>query len=312
MRGRRIRLLLSIPLGSLVVAVGLAACSTDEAAPDDTPSTGPTEAPTETPAQASSPVDDGTPVPAATAADSHLTFDGLDDRVLVPWDASFPTEVFTVSAWIRLPQPPGQRAAIIARGEDDDSFNLSWQLYVGPEGDLTAMLEASNENNYCYPANDCVPFGSCESGDLFVADGAWHHVALTRDESGELVFYIDGQERARCQGTGTPSSNNQQFLSFGATHGSVGRLPAGAKEPPVWFLPGEIDDPAMWNRSLTAAEIEAVQRDGVDPASPGLVGFWSLDEGQGQDVHDLSPALNDGYLGANPDADSADPAWTPA
>ena len=63
---------------------------------------------------------------------------------------------------------------------------------------------------------------------------------------------------------------------------------------------------------LTAAEIEAVQRDGVDPASPGLVGFWSLDEGQGQDVHDLSPALNDGYLGANPDADSADPAWTPA
>jgi hypothetical protein len=293
-------------LGSLValVAVGLAACGTDESAPSHTPSAAPTEA--------TSPVDDGTPVPTATAADSHLSFDGLDDRVLVPWDASFPTEVFTVAAWIRLPAPPGQRAAIIARGEDDDSFNLSWQLYVGPEGDLQAMIEASNENNYCYPNNDCVPFGSCEAGDLFVADGAWHHVALTRDESGELVFYINGEERARCEATGKPSSNNQQFLSLGATHGSIGRLPAGETEPPVWFLPGEIDDPAMWNRSLTAAEISDVQQDGVDPASPGLVGFWNLDEGQGQDVHDLSPALNDGHLGADPGVDSADPIWTPA
>ncbi len=306
----RIRLMLTGLLGSLVVVVSLgsAACGTDEGAPNETPGTPDTEAPTE----ASSPAEDGTLVPTATAAGSHLSFDGLDDRVLVPWDASFPTEVFTVAAWIRLPEPPGQRAAIIARGEDDDSFNLSWQLYVEPEGDLTAMLEASNENNYCYPANDCVPFGNCESGDLFVADGAWHHVALTRDESGNLVFYIDGGERARCEGTGTPSSNNRQFLSFGATHGSIGRLAAGAKEPPIWFLPGEIDDPAMWNRSLPAAEVEAVHRDGVDPVSPGLVGFWSLDEGQGQDVHDLSPARNDGYLGADPGADEADPAWAPA
>ena len=295
----------------VVVAVGLAACGTDGEAPGDTPSAAPTEVLTGAPTDVSSPVDDSTPVPTAVA-DSHLSFDGVDDRVLVPWDESFPTEVFTAGAWIRLPAPPGQRAAIIARGEDDNSFNLSWQLYVGPEGDLEAMLEASNEDNYCYPDNDCVPSGTCESGDLFLADGAWHHVAFTRDEGGTLVFYIDGQERARCEGTGTPSSNNQQFLSFGATHGSIGRLPAGAKEPPIWFLLGDIDDPAMWNRSLTAAEIETVQQDGVDPASPGLVGFWSLDEGQGQDVNDLSPALNHGYLGADPGPDSADPAWTPA
>ena len=58
-----------------------------------------------------------------------LQFDGTDDRVTVPYDASFPTEVFTASARIKLPQPAG-RAAIIARGEDDNSFNLSWQLYV--------------------------------------------------------------------------------------------------------------------------------------------------------------------------------------
>ena len=258
--------------------------------------------------------DEGVPAertapPAETGESFHLSFDGLDDRVLVPWDASFPTEVFTAVARIRLLEPPNGRAAIIARGEDDNSFNLSWQLYVGREGELEAMLEASNEDNYCYPNNECVPFGNCVSSDRFVADGAWHLVAVTRDTSGTLVFYIDGDERARCEGTGIPSRNNRQFLSFGATHGTIGPPPGGI-EPPTWFFPGEIDDPAMWNRSLSALEIAGLQQDGIDLTSPGLVGSWNLNEGEGQEVYDRSSAWNHGYLGANPDADAADPGWT--
>ena len=288
-----------------MLAFGLAACGTDGVAPNAIASTDASAALTGGGPAANA----GTPLPTAVSNDFHLSFDGIDDRVLVPWDASFPTEVFTVSASVRIAAPPPRRAAIIARGEDDDSFNLSWQLYVIPDGTLEAMLEASNEDNYCYPKNNCVPFGTCESGDLFVADGAWHQVALTRDQSGTLVFYIDGQERARCEGTGNPSSNNRQFLSFGATHGAIGPLPKGGMEPPIWFFPGEIDDLAMWNTSLTATEIEALHQDGIDQASPGLVGFWNLDEGQGQEVNDLSPALNHGYLGADPAADSADPVW---
>ncbi len=249
------------------------------------------------------------PPPPETGLSFHLSFDGSNDRVLVPWHESFPTEVFTAVAWIRLAAPPNGRAAIIARGEDNNSFNLSWQLYVGGGGELEAMLEGSNENNYCYPNNECVPFGTCVSGDRFVADAAWHHVALTRDASGTLVFYIDGEERARCEGTGIPSSNNRQFLSIGATHGTIGPPPGGI-EPPIWFFPGEIDDPAMWNRSLSASEIEDLQQDGVDLASPGLAGYWSFNEGEGQDVYDRSPAWNHGYLGADPGADSADPGWT--
>ena len=257
--------------------------------------------------QATSPFDPGDP-PPESGEDNHLMFDGADDRVLIPWDASFPTEVFTAAAWIRL-MPPGGRAAVIARGEDDNSFNLSWQLYVGRDGFLEAMLEASNEDNYCYPNNDCVPRGVCESDNPFVADGTWHHVALTRDAGGTLVFYVDAVERARCDGTGIPSSNNRQFLSVGATHGQIGPLPPGGKEPPIWFFPGEIDDPAMWSRSLSLSEIQAVHETGVDVSSVGLQGYWSLNEGEGQTVYDRSPASNHGYRGSEPAADSADPAW---
>ena len=241
-------------------------------------------------------------------AGSFLDFDGNNDRVMVPYDPSFPTEVFTAGAWIRT-LPPQGRGAIIARGEDDDSFNLVWQLYVGPAGTLTVMLEDANEANHCYPST-CMgqPQPNCTSGDLFVADDTWHHVAVTRDASGELLMYVDGDERATCQSTGLPSSNNAQFLTIGCTHGTIGPPPGGV-EPPIWFFPGQIDEPAMWNVALPEPRVAEVYLGGVDPADTGLVGYWNLDEGAGQVVADLSPAGNHGFLGSTQSADSADPQW---
>ncbi len=61
----------------------------------------------------------------------------------------------------------------------------------------------------------------------------------------------------------------------------------------------------MWNRSLSALEIAGLQQDGVDLALPGLAGYWSFNEGEGQEIYDRSPAWNHGY----PGGDSADPAW---
>ena len=236
-----------------------------------------------------------------------LRFDGVDDRVTIPYDVSFPTEVFTVAVEIRL-ITPARRAAIIARGEDDNSFNLSWQLYVASTGNLEIMLEDSRENNFCYPLNNCVPRGSCEIGDLSVADDVWHHVAASRTADGTLSLYIDGESRARCTGTGVPSSNNFQAMSIGATFGTIGPPPGGV-EPPTWFFAGVIDDPAVWNVVLTEAQIAEVATLGVNPDVAGLVGHWNFDEGVGQAVTDLSPAGNDGFRGANSGNDSADPDW---
>ena len=247
----------------------------------------------------------------AATGDIALSFDGGDDRVMVPYSTSFPTEIFSLSAWIKL-VPPGHRSAIIARGEDNDSFNLSWQLFVDPSGILEIMLEDRFERNFCYPF-DC--FGgttvdSCVVGDMFVADDLWHHVAATRDALGTLILYVDGQSRAICGLTATPSSNNFQFLTIGATHGTIGPPPGGV-EPPTWFYPGLIDDPAMWNVPLTGVQILEVFSQGVNPGSPGLVGYWDFDEGSGQRVSDLSPVANHGFLGADDDesGDSADPQW---
>ena len=301
---------------ALLLAVLTAACASDAASVASSEPEG-TSPSTNESATSTGPASPSTATPAPTTDTAagvgngfSLSFDGIDDRVLVPWDASFPTEVFTAGAWVRLPEPPARRSAIIARGEDDDSYDLSWQLFVANDGNLQIMMEASNMDNYCYPGNDCVPQGECTtSGDLFIADGDWHHVAVARDAAGTLIFYVDGEEQARCEDTGVPSSDNHQFLSIGATFGTIGPPPGGV-EPPIWFLSGQIDDAVMWNTSLSGAQIAAVVADGVDLSAPELVGYWTFDEGTGQDVIDGSPAQNDGFLGAEPAADSADPVWT--
>jgi hypothetical protein len=186
---------------------------------------------------------------------------------------------------------------------------LSWQLYVNSNGTLETMLEDSSENNYCYPLNQCFPGGTCSvGGDLFVADDAWHHVAVTRNNAGDLALYIDGEMRASCEGTGIPSSNNFQVLSIGCTFGVIGPPPGGV-EPPTWFFPGLINEPAMWNVALSETQIANLFRDGVDPLSSGLVGYWTFNEGAGQVAADLSPAGNEGFRGVTPDPDSADPLW---
>ena len=69
---------------------------------------------------------------------------------MVPYDPSFPIEVFSVSAWIKTPLAMGNRA-IIGRGEDNDSFNFAWQLYLNGAGNLQLTLENEMEQNFCYP-----------------------------------------------------------------------------------------------------------------------------------------------------------------
>jgi hypothetical protein len=46
-------------------------------------------------------------------------------------------------------------------------------------------------------------------------------------------------------------------------------------------------------------------------AETGLVGYWPCDEGQGQNLYDLSLNDNHGTLGSSSNADAADPVWTP-
>jgi hypothetical protein len=82
-----------------------------------------------------------------------------------------------------------------------------------------------------------------------------------------------------------------------------------------WFysseghLDGKIDEVAIYNRALTAEDIQMLMHTGPDTDEPNLVGYWDFDEGEGQIVYDLSSNGNHGRLGSDPNSDDSDPAW---
>jgi hypothetical protein len=148
----------------------------------------------------------------------------------------------TVEAWIK-PTITGQSQAVMSRwrfvgGRDDDSF----VLLIGPTGDLEFRT-----NDPSGRVSQKVRVPAQDIADLY--DGAFHHVAATRDAN-TLAVYVDGVLRASAVARGGP---------LNAALGTEFRLGSstGAGNP-FWYQ-GELDEPSVWSRALSAAEIGAIE-----------------------------------------------------
>jgi hypothetical protein len=79
-----------------------------------------------------------------------------------------------------------------------------------------------------------------------VNDGAWHHVAVTRNAAtGAMVLYVDGVQQATATGpTGTRSA--------------PANLRVGSLQTNLNFFAGQIDEVRLYNVALTAAQVAAL------------------------------------------------------
>ncbi|MEM7245609.1 MAG: LamG domain-containing protein [Acidobacteriota bacterium] len=238
-----------------------------------------------------------------------LELDGIDDRLTVPFSPTFPTENFTLMAWVRTALPATD-VTVLARGEDGVSGHQSWQLHVTPTGQLGFRIDDAAGTRSCYPF-DCsgVALPECTIGDLFVADDTMRHVTATRTLAGELALYVDGEPQATCTSSATPSANSTQSLTLGCTHETTD--PPSGTASPTGFLAGRIESAAAWFIDLNADQVWRRYCRGVFLDEDGLVGLWEMNEDGGQSLTDLSTARNDAFLGADPDGagDPADPLW---
>ena len=82
---------------------------------------------------------------------------------------------------------------------------------------------------------------------------------------------------------------------------------------PLGFTPDNpqttIDEVRVWSFARTAAEIESTMLILLSGADPGLVHYWPMDEGSGQQTSDMVGG-NHIRLGVSPDPDDQDPMWT--
>ncbi|TAL47552.1 LamG domain-containing protein, partial [archaeon] len=77
-----------------------------------------------------------------------------------------------------------------------------------------------------------------------LASNQWYHVVATYDGSNKKI-YINGQLDVSEAGTGSISTNSNS-LYIGQRH-----------NPPILYFNGSIDDVKIWNRSLSATEVQA-------------------------------------------------------
>lgn len=103
--------------------------------------------------------------------------------------------------------------------------------------------------------------------------GSWYHLAAVYDGA-QLKIYVNGELAATKAAARTVDLTDSRGFYFGYSAG--GRL-----------LNGSISEARVWSRVLTQAEIVNGMC-GIDPASPGLVGYWKFNEGTGNTAYDIS------------------------
>jgi hypothetical protein len=139
----------------------------------------------------------------------------------------------TVSTWVRLPAGSGQRA-IVSMGLKGDG--IQWELLADTaSGSLMLSCGAGRFANASAPS---------------LSDGQWHHIACAHDpgRNPPVALYVDGQSLSVTSENLQSAVPYNGVLRVGQSLDAIGTAPAL----------GMIDDLAIWQDTLTEAEVRAL------------------------------------------------------
>jgi len=168
-----------------------------------------------------------------------LDFNGLSDyvEVLNNSNQQITTNKITVSAWIKLNADVGFNGQV--RIVNKQQLNgIAWGLEIFGEGKHGAT---GNQLTF-HDSDGLLSWRNCTS-PTHLNHSQWYHFAVT-DNAGLITTYIDGQEDYSCNdGFGIPSNIDAPII-------------IGATNVPNAFFNGIIDEVRIYNRALTATEIQ--------------------------------------------------------
>jgi PKD repeat protein/glucose/arabinose dehydrogenase len=165
-----------------------------------------------------------------------LSFDGVNDWVTVPDSNSLDlTAGMTLSAWVRPDALGDWRTAILKERPGD----LAYALYPSTSSGNRPNGEAGIASLY---------------GPSPIPAGAWTHVATTYDGTNLRLFVNGAEVASKVQAVPIPASSMPLRIGGNSIWGE-------------WF-DGLIDDVRVYNRALTAAEMQADRDTGLGGAPP--------------------------------------------
>ncbi len=191
-----------------------------------------------------------------TPPGNALKFDGNNDYATIPRPI---TGDFTIEYWMKTNQV-GYSGHITGTGVVDMEVG-------GAPGDYRNAL-----------VGDKITFGLGSNGqdptlysNTSVNNGKWYHVALTRDKSsGQIRLYINGNLEANGQ-SGTGNITASSLITLGSVNTARGSSTRSFN--------GTIDELRIWDVVRTPAEIGEYFKDTVDRNSPGLLAYYTFDQG---------------------------------
>jgi hypothetical protein len=218
------------------------------------------------------------------AGEVNSAFDlGTSGYMLVPASASLNVGTnngFTLEGWV---YPTNVSASYHPIYEWSSGGNIGVHFHMdvptpagGGPGSLFANIRDATLNDHYFA-----------TAPNIVATNTWQHVALTYSRaSGVAIIYLNGSEVARkTLGSFTPWTSGDLILGYRTA------------TSPHYHFPGRLDEMSLYNRDLSAAEIQAVYAAGSNgkcsgstpsfctSAPSGLVSWWPA-EGNGNDNAD--------------------------
>lgn len=217
-----------------------------------------------------------------------LDFDGVDDYLYT--SSQVVLNNFTIEMW-----------AMADSTHEIDSENTGgwpgisgqrWLFYPNHGGDFDGGCGISMGTN----GVSVYEHGSSYLPALLVYEtplgNNWHHIA---------VVYLNKQPHL--------------FIDGALVRTGLQSLRSNVLSPTIMggyfygFFDGSIDEVRIWDHARTQQQIANKMNYVLTGYEDGLWGYWRIDEGQGQNVQDLSANDNDAQLGDSTVFDISDPVW---
>ncbi|WIB64211.1 signal peptidase I [Curtobacterium sp. MCBD17_040] len=177
-----------------------------------------------------------TRVAGTCGSSPYVTLDGATGQVTSTSTTKITApSVFTVEAWIRTSTAAGK---VIGFGNSQTGSSSAYdrQLYINSAGAVS--FSVYNSGNITLTSTKTV------------TDGRWHHVVGTMSSSG-MVLYVDGVSVAT--NTNTAAEPDSGWWRIGYDN-----LSGWQNAPTSNYYKGDLDDVAVYNSALSAAQVSAL------------------------------------------------------
>ena len=198
-----------------------------------------------------------------------VAFDGTDDYVVTPYVIGA-ISTFTISCWAKGTMA-GSRVLVSDLGSDGSNKGSRLGLMFDEK---TIYVNMGDGTNFYYAIR-----AQTYDATSTLFDGDWHHVVVTIDTEIQK-FYIDGAlvHTHDTTDAGTRTGGTSAVLGTAGTYPlTIGRW--GEYHGGYWS--GGIDEVAIWESVLSAAQVLAIYNGGTPQslASYSPIAWWRMGDG---------------------------------